>query len=206
MTDRCPEWLAARVRLRHTVGGVDVAEEHQPETARLSRSLNEAFYSSEPAAYLRTRLTSALQMPPDLRQAHDDPESLRNQVLRRLPGWGVEDWTDLDEQAASQVVEAFALAHHAGEVLLRHVLAQLQYILQRSSPWLALAALQNPKMFRDRCRRLADASEEELQAIFTHVFLPHWDEIVQGCGEAEGAAGQVLPERVDSAFRRLLSG
>ena len=48
-------------------------------------------------------------------------------VLARLPEWGTDDPAELggrEEETAALTVEAFMLAHHAGESLLRHFFAQ----------------------------------------------------------------------------------
>lgn len=166
-------------------------EPKQPPADPVLQALNEAFYFTEPAAYLRARLASVIRRPSATQGPDDDLDSLQNQVLRRLPGWAMEDRTDPEEAVSSETVEAFALAHQTGEVLLRHLIAQLQTVLQAgSSPWLALSALQEPKEFRDKCRRLARASEEELIAILAHVFLPHWAEVMEAVGEEEATAVQ----------------
>lgn len=59
---------------------------------RIKLALDEAFYASEPTAYLRTRLAAALRIPATGdSEDSDDSGSLSSQVLARLPGWHIED-------------------------------------------------------------------------------------------------------------------
>ena len=92
-----------------------------PDAVAVLASLNEAFYSMDPGSALRGRLWAILAPVSD---DGASPSELCEQVLERLPGWGLEDAVDPEEQRSAQILEAFALAHQAGEVLLRHLLAQ----------------------------------------------------------------------------------
>jgi hypothetical protein len=174
-----------------------MSSQHQLQPSPLAhsdqvlRSLNEAFYAAEPAAYMRTRLTSCMRAKgTEDGPGQQDPSSLRNKMLSRLPGWEIDERTDPAEEARSLVVEAFGLAHHAGEVLLRHVLAQLDAGTQHTSPWLALAKLQQPREFRRRCKALINASDEELDNVLDFVFLPHREQATEQAGEEKVAAAR----------------
>jgi len=111
-------------------------------------------------------------------------------MLARLPGWEIDERTDPAEEARSLVVEAFGLAHHAGEVLLRHVLAQFDAGTQHTSPWLELAKLQQPREFRRRCKALINGSDEDLDNILDFVFFPHHEQATEQAGEDKVAAAR----------------
>lgn len=142
-------------------------------------SLNEAFYSIDPGSPLRARLAAILAPPPD--EAAPAPR-MRQQVFDRLPAWDVNDERDSGAPDSAEIIETFALAHQAGEVLLRHLLSQYDADQQSTSAWLALAA-QDHREFRRRCKGLLTISEQDLAAVLAWTFVPL-------SGEQRAAAGE----------------
>ncbi len=176
--------MDCRAVVRPTVMAVTT----DPDAVAVLASLNEAFYSMDPGSALRGRLWAILAPVSD---DGASPSELCEQVLERLPGWGLEDAVDPEEQRSAQILEAFALAHQAGEVLLRHLLAQYDASQQATSAWLALTA-QDHREFRRRCKGILSMSDDDLAVILAWIFLPLTDEQRAGLEEADVSAASTF--------------
>ncbi len=91
-------------------------------------------------------------------------------LLARLPGWrtGAQAGLgDRDQEKAALTVEAFMLAHHAGESLLRHFLAQVDSDTTHP-PWLLMSA--RTRDFRQRVLRLVDLPQDKIEPIVAWAF------------------------------------
>lgn len=149
----------------------NVTDVSRADVTAVLASLNEAFYAIDPGSPLRARLAGLL--PPTPGDAA--PSVLQQQVSERLPGWVLDDDHEIEEHGSAEIIEAFSLAHQAGEVLLRHLLAQYDASQQSTSAWLALAA-QNHREFRRRCKGLLIMSDEDLATVLEWVFIPLTDD------------------------------
>ncbi len=97
----------------------------------VARRLNEAFFETSPADHFRARASMLADLGDKLAAAQKTAGSgaFTADLLARLPGWrtGAQAGLgDRDQEKAALTVEAFMLAHHAGESLLRHFLAQVE--------------------------------------------------------------------------------
>jgi hypothetical protein len=146
--------------------------------------LNDAFYTADIGRYFRARIDAVLA---EAGTTASWDSALAAEVTARLPGWEVEQNEDtVADRQAALTVDAFVLAHHAGEVLLRHVMAQIDSPPPNGCAWLAMTILQRGRDFKARLQeQILDASADQLVAVVRHVFLPNRDALVGVAGKDE---------------------
>lgn len=161
-----------------------------PDDDRVStvaRQLNEAFFEASPAEHFRARAGMLADLGDQLaleQQEATGSGAFTADLLARLPGYQAGAQAGLggrDEEKAALTVEAFMLAHHAGESLLRHFLAQYDSDTTRP-PWLLMSA--RNRDFRARVSRLSDLPPEKLEPVVAWAFGGDRQQLEQGAGKA----------------------
>ncbi len=171
-----------------------VVQESVDHRQKVAERLNKAFFAASPAGHFRARARLAMQLGDELSASAPPPagREFTAEVLARLPGWVEETDQPVDgaETEAALTVESFMLAHHAGESLLRHLLAQVD---SRGGvpPWRAMAAQQDRSFgFRKRVEQLRDMPEDDLRRLVAWVFLGEREPAVAQSGEDAVAAAE----------------
>jgi hypothetical protein len=136
----------------------------------VARRLNEAFFSVSPGDHFRARAAMLLELGDRAAGAGTptEPGPFTHDVRSRLPGWSSEPHTDRVREQTALTVEAFMLAHHAGESLLRQFLAQIS-AGPKAPPWLVMSA--RSEKFRQRLLVLRDMPSEDLARLAAWAFL-----------------------------------
>jgi hypothetical protein len=123
------------------------------------RRLNKAFYETDPAEYFHSQAIQLTRLGDELAQPTSDtpPGEFAAEVLARMPGWksGLEERGEAfsNRRRNMLTIEAFMLAHHVGEALLRSYFAHLD-AGEADSPWFSMSELQGSKKFNVRVSEL----------------------------------------------------
>jgi hypothetical protein len=149
-------------------------EEQAQRLREAVQRLDLAYYTSDPGRYFATRAAMLMRMG-DKRVVPVVAElgEFGQAVLARLPGWDVRpelgEETRVRALSDALTVEAFALAHHAGEVLLRTVFA-MDDGHEFNPIWLAMAEIRTGEPFIKRVRELTDG---DMRRAIERAFLPN---------------------------------
>lgn len=145
------------------------------QVAQAARRISEAFLGAHPGRYFRTRAIRWAQtadQPADSDAPTWPATTAGGQVRERLGGHDYVEDRRADVQATT-TLEAFMLAHHAGESLMRHFLALLSATTNPVPvPWLEMVTLQEGREFRRRLKALLDASDTPLDEAIEALFVP----------------------------------
>ena len=145
------------------------------QVVEAARLVSEAFLGAHPGRYFRTRAilwAQTADQPTDPDEPTWPATEAGDQVKDRLGEHDYVEGRQADVQAAS-TLDAFMLAHHAGESLMRHFLALLSATTNPIPvPWLEMVTLQEGREFRRRLKIIVDASKEILDEAIGALFVP----------------------------------
>lgn len=137
---------------------------------QLSERLDQEYYERSPAEHFRTRAEMISAFADGVTAGAPAGDFTRD-VLSRLPEWHAEEHEPGESEAArlAVTVEAFMLAHHAAESLLRQFLAHLD--ARPAAPVWFLMSVRD-RTFRKRVTHLRDsATDEDLRSAVTRGLL-----------------------------------
>lgn len=136
------------------------------------------FLSGQMGKFFRTRALAWMDEPSQPEQLNaDDPEdavfpATTNAEQVRLRLGDTYTLGRKPDVAAVSAVDAFMMAHHAGESLLRHFFAVHDAAANNGVAWLEMAKLQGARAFSDRVEALLAAPDAGIAPVVEALFIP----------------------------------